>query len=215
MARAHAPSPVSQGRLTTMASIYDLIVWAYYTSHARRPPNPARYVLTQPNWLPPGATVLDYGGGDGRWAVPLAARARLVVVADVDERTLHRVPPHPHLRSVLLDGARLPFPSGVFDLVFVNHVLHHVEDLPTLAPELRRVVRPGGRLVAIEFHPSASVTRVYRVLSRYRRHPCTFYAPRTLAPLVAGSVFSAENCRLDDFQYVLVASRPAPSTRTS
>ncbi len=167
-----------------MTSRYDLILWAYYAAHPRKPPDPARHVLARFDWLPPGATVLDYGGSDGRWAVKLVDRAAVVVVAEIDEQVLHKVPDHPRVRRVLLDGARLPFRSGAFDLVFVNHVLHHVENLPSLAPELRRVVGPAGRLVVIEFHPGASVTRIYRVLSRYRTHPCTFYAPQTLARLL-------------------------------
>ncbi len=95
-----------------MTSLYDLILCAYYAAHARRPPDPTRYVLEQPEWLLSRSTVLDYGGGDGRWAVKLAARAAMVVVADIDEGALHRVPVHPRLRSVLLDGATLPFCSG-------------------------------------------------------------------------------------------------------
>jgi SAM-dependent methyltransferase len=194
---------------TTWAmSIYDLIVWAYYAVHARRLPDPARYVLTNADWLSKKATVLDYGGGRGRWAVRLAERAALVVVAEIDEQALHKVPAHPRLRSVLLDGVRLPFRPGAFDLVFVNHVLHHVENLQNLAPELRRVVRPGGHLVVIEFDPRASVTRIYRFLSRYRKHPCTFYTPHGLARLLGGEILTVDNRKLDDFQYVLVASRP-------
>jgi ubiquinone/menaquinone biosynthesis C-methylase UbiE len=102
----------------------------------------------------------------------------------------------------------LPFRSGAFDLVFVNHVLHHVEKLPSLARELQRVLRPGGRLVVIEFHPRASVTRIYRFLSRYRTHPCTFYTLHGLTRLLGGEILTVEDRKLDDFQYVLVASRP-------
>jgi ubiquinone/menaquinone biosynthesis C-methylase UbiE len=202
---------------TPMASLYDLIEWAYYAARARRPPDPARYVLTNSDWVLARATVLDYGGGDGRWAVELAERAARVVVADIDEDALHRVPVHPRVTSVLLDGVRLPFRSGAFDAVFVNHVFHHIEDLPSVLSELERVLRPAGRLVIIEFHPRACVTRVYRLLSRYRDHPCTFYAPRDLARHLQRRAFSVEHRQLDEFQFVIAASvprfdlvRPAP-----
>ncbi len=193
-----------------MASIYDLVMWVYYAAHGRKPPDPARYVLAKPGWLLPGATVLDYGGGEGRWAVALAERAALVVVADIDEQALHRVPSHVRLRSVLLDGVMLPFRSDAFDLVFVNHVVHHVEDVPGLLHELRRIVRPNGRLVVIEFEPRASVTRIYRLLSRYRDRPCVFYSPAALTQLMGAQGLAAEDRRFDDFQYALVAS---PLTR--
>ncbi len=159
--------------------------------------------------------MLDYGGGDGRWAVELAARAATVVVADIDEDALRRVPVHPQLRAVLLDGAALPFRSDAFDVVFINHVLHHVEDLPGLLSELARVVRPGGRLVAIEFNPRACVTRVFRVFSRYRAHPCTFWAPRDLAGLLRGRAFTVDHRKLDEFQYVIMAAVTTSDTAAS
>jgi SAM-dependent methyltransferase len=199
----------------SMCSIYDLILWAYYAAHGRTPPDPARHVLARSGWLPASATVLDYGGGDGRWAVTLAEQAALVVVAEVDERVLRKVPAHPRMRPVLLDGMTLPFRTGAFDLVFVNHVLHHVEGLPNLLGELRRVLRPRGRLVVIELDPRASVTHLYRMLSRLRAHPCTFYPPRTLAHLLGGQGLTAEEQRLDGLQYVVVASQTGDDRQSS
>jgi SAM-dependent methyltransferase len=51
-------------------------------------------------------------------------------------------------RFVLADAANLPFADGRFDLVFANHMLYHVPDLPRTLAELGRVLRPGGRLIA-------------------------------------------------------------------
>lgn len=49
-------------------------------------------------------------------------------------------------------GERLPFGSGRFDLVVARQALHHARDLQALVRELHRVLRPGGRLVAIRDH---------------------------------------------------------------
>jgi ubiquinone/menaquinone biosynthesis C-methylase UbiE len=46
------------------------------------------------------------------------------------------------------DVAALPFPTGSFDAVLANHMLYHVPDRPRALAELRRVLRPGGRLYA-------------------------------------------------------------------
>jgi SAM-dependent methyltransferase len=46
------------------------------------------------------------------------------------------------------DAAALPFGDGSFDVVVANHMLYHVTDLDRAVTELRRVVAPGGRLVA-------------------------------------------------------------------
>jgi SAM-dependent methyltransferase len=53
---------------------------------------------------------------------------------------------------------RLPFDDGAFDVVVASLVLHYLADWgPTLA-ELRRVLRPGGRLIASVDHPFVAYT---------------------------------------------------------
>jgi SAM-dependent methyltransferase len=53
---------------------------------------------------------------------------------------------------------RLPFADGAFDDVVASLVLHYLEDWgPTLA-EIRRVLRPGGRLIASVEHPFVAYT---------------------------------------------------------
>jgi len=47
---------------------------------------------------------------------------------------------------------RLPFADGHFDVVFARAVLHHTRDLRLACAEFRRVLRPGGRLIAIREH---------------------------------------------------------------
>lgn len=47
---------------------------------------------------------------------------------------------------------RLPYPDASFDLVFARAVLHHTSDLRGACREFLRVLKPGGRLVAIREH---------------------------------------------------------------
>jgi SAM-dependent methyltransferase len=55
-----------------------------------------------------------------------------------------------HLADV---GGPLPFPDGAFDDVVASLVLHYLEDWSAPLAELRRVLRPGGRLIASVYHP--------------------------------------------------------------
>ncbi|MFD5879200.1 methyltransferase domain-containing protein [Streptomyces yangpuensis] len=108
-----------------------------------------------------GRRILDAGCGAGALTAALRDRGADVTGLDVsaamlalarrrlgDDVALHRV----DLRD------RLPFPDGEFDDVIASLVLHYLEDWgPTLA-ELRRVLRPGGRLIASVDHPFVAYT---------------------------------------------------------
>lgn len=47
---------------------------------------------------------------------------------------------------------RLPFEDASFDVIFARAVLHHIGDLPGAMREFHRVLKPGGKLVAIREH---------------------------------------------------------------
>ena len=56
------------------------------------------------------------------------------------------------------DGLRLPFGDGAFDVVASAFVLRNLVDLPGGFEEMLRVLRPGGRLVALDItHPPADL----------------------------------------------------------
>jgi SAM-dependent methyltransferase len=111
--------------------------------------------------LAPGARVLDIGCGSGRHAAAAyrLPGARVVGVdpawpdlaAACERLQLHdRLGAHGGGRWDLLaaDGLRLPFSDGCFDLVLCAEVLEHVPADGRLLAEIRRVLRPGGELVA-------------------------------------------------------------------
>jgi demethylmenaquinone methyltransferase/2-methoxy-6-polyprenyl-1,4-benzoquinol methylase len=61
----------------------------------------------------------------------------------------------PHLSFTAGDGTRLPFADGTFDAVTISFGLRNIVDPDQGLREMRRVTRPGGRLVVCEFsHPT-------------------------------------------------------------
>jgi len=54
---------------------------------------------------------------------------------------------------VVGDATKLPFADATFDVVTIAFGLRNIPDIPKALAEFRRVLRPGGRLVALEFHP--------------------------------------------------------------
>jgi SAM-dependent methyltransferase len=95
-----------------------------------------------------GRDVLDYGCGHGMAAVVLARRGARVTGFDLSHAYLAEARDRARANGVAVafvqaDGERLPFASGSFDAVWGHAILHHL-DLGVAAPELARVLRPGG-----------------------------------------------------------------------
>ena len=52
----------------------------------------------------------------------------------------------PGFTFTVADAQSLPFDDNAFDMVVANHMLYHIPDLPKALSEVRRVLKPGGRL---------------------------------------------------------------------
>lgn len=115
----------------------------------------------------PGDLVLDLAAGTGTSSRPLADAGAIVLAVDVSIGMLevgHQH--HPELQFVNADALSLPFADEVFDSVTMSFGLRNVEDIEAALLEMRRVTKPGGRLVLCEFStptwgPFATVYRRY------------------------------------------------------
>jgi len=107
--------------------------------------------------LAPGARVLDIASGTGlvaRAAAAIVGPAGSVVGLDPSPGMLREQRAAPNLRLVRAVGERLPFRGEGFDFVSLGYGLRHVADLSAFFSECRRVLRPGGRLLVLEFAPA-------------------------------------------------------------
>ena len=97
--------------------------------------------------------VLDVGSATGRATQTLAMKfdhARTVALdlsLNMLAVTADRCAGMQHVRLVAGDAGALPFNSGAFDLVVSSLLLHWCNDIPAALGELRRVLKPGGRLL--------------------------------------------------------------------
>lgn len=99
----------------------------------------------------PGARVLDACCGTGDLALAAHAEGGDVVGLDFAERMLVRARrKSAHLEWVRGDVLALPFTEGTFDAATIGFGLRNVEDRPKALRELRRVLRPGGRVAILD-----------------------------------------------------------------
>jgi demethylmenaquinone methyltransferase/2-methoxy-6-polyprenyl-1,4-benzoquinol methylase len=104
----------------------------------------------------PGERVLDVASGSGDLARALAARGAAVCMSDINgpmlARGRDRMTDAGHLApAVRCDAERLPFRSASFDCVTVGFGLRNMTHKDVALAEMARVLRPGGRLLVLEF----------------------------------------------------------------
>ena len=130
----------------------------------------------------PGMRILDVAGGTGTSAAALAKHGARVTVADFSRGMLdegeRRHSGNTLLEFVQADATALPFDDNAFDAATISYGLRNVQDPRQALREMRRVVKPGGRVVIAEFsRPASALVRV----------PYTFYG-RHVLPRIAGAI---------------------------
>ena len=124
----------------------------YTTSTAHADPSVLAKIVglaaPQPQW-----TALDIATGTGHTALALAPHVTSVVGIDLTPEMLaeaERLRAERGAENVLFrlgDVHQLPFEDASFDLATCRRAAHHFSDIALALREIRRVLRPGGRLV--------------------------------------------------------------------
>jgi demethylmenaquinone methyltransferase / 2-methoxy-6-polyprenyl-1,4-benzoquinol methylase len=142
----------------------------------------------------PGETVLDLAAGTGTSSQPFADRGAEVVPCDFSLGMLEvGKRSRPHLPFTAGDGTRLPFADATFDAVTISFGLRNIVDPDAGLRELRRVTRPGGRLVVCEFsHPTNRLMRTVYVEYLMRALPSV---ARAVSSSPDAYVYLAESIR--------------------
>ncbi len=114
--------------------------------------------------LQPGQRVLDIAGGTGDLAQAFAGKvgsAGCVIHTDINEAMLRQgrsrlIDQGLVLPTAMCDAEALPFSSGKFDLVSVAFGLRNMTHKESALSEMNRVLKPGGRLMVLEFSKVAA-----------------------------------------------------------
>lgn len=112
--------------------------------------------------LRPGLRVVDFGSGPGYFTLPLAERVSpdgTVFALDVEPAMLQALEQRAvaaglsNIVALLTDAHSIPLPDETADRALLSLVLHEVPDRSSLLGEVRRLLKPQGRLVVVEWQP--------------------------------------------------------------
>ncbi len=147
------------------------IALAAQTAHRRHPPrDAAEYakILEDPKrdaWQLPHMVVMsldlkadevvaDIGAGTGYFARRFAKHAGKVYAVDIDAKLLaiSRKGAPANLEAVLATTDDPKLPAAGVDTIFFCDVLHHVENRPAYYRKIEQALKPGGRVVIVDFY---------------------------------------------------------------
>lgn len=158
----------------------------------------------------PGQTVLDIAGGTGDLAAKFAqcvGPTGKVVLADINDSMLKvgrdRLTDRGivgNVEYVQANAECLPFPDNTFDLITISFGLRNVTDKDAALRSMHRVLKPGGRLLVLEFSKTDNplLTKAYDTYS--------FKLLPMMGKLVAGDAQS--------YQYLAESIRMHPDQET-
>lgn len=99
-------------------------------------------------------SVLELACGTGQMTLPLCGNVALWEATDISEARIakaRRIPHSDRLRFTAMDAASLSYEHSTFDAVIVVNALQTMEKPDVVLREIRRVLRPGGLLIAPTF----------------------------------------------------------------
>lgn len=144
--------------------------------------------------IQPGDKVLDVCGGTGDLSILAARRTGpggRVVIFDINRAMIeagrHKIDPYPelaHIDYVQGDAEEITFEDQTFDVAMVGFGIRNVTHLKRGFGEMHRVLKPGGKLLCLEF--SRPVNPLFRALYDFY----SFNIMPLLGELIAGSAES-------------------------
>ena len=152
-----------------LAGVAAVAAWGQ-VAHQHHPPSSEEYVrvLEDPQrdvWQKPHEvvmalglktteTVADIGAGSGYFTRRFAMHAGKVYAVDIDAKLLEAAMKDApkNVEAVLATPDDPMLPAASVDTIFFCDVLHHIDGRAAYYPKLAKALKPGGRIVAIEFY---------------------------------------------------------------
>ena len=103
----------------------------------------------------PGYIILDIGGNTGKITEAYSKNCKEVIVLEPKRNVIEYGRTHrPNIKFIEGGAENIPLPDGYFDKVVASASFHHFSDQDIALEEMKRVLKPDGKIVILEIDPS-------------------------------------------------------------
>ncbi len=132
--------------------------------------------------IEPGARILDVACGAGQTAIPMARAGAKVTGVDIATNLIEQARARVQAENLDArfeegDAEMLPYPDGSFDIVLSLIGAMFAPRPELVAAELKRVCRPGGRIIMANWTPTGFVGQMFRIHGKYAPPPTIMPPP--------------------------------------
>ncbi|RUL87625.1 class I SAM-dependent methyltransferase [Tautonia sociabilis] len=168
--------------------------------------------------LEPGMDVADVGAGTGLYTIPMAAAVGprgAVFAVDIAPNFLRYIADRAKKEGLnnvctVLGGQDSPnLPPASVDLVFICDTYHHFENPAAMLAGIHRALRPGGRLVVIDFDRKEGVSSEF-ILEHVRADRQTFLSEITSAGFELSAPEGEAAPELEENFFAVFDRQPSP-----
>lgn len=185
-----------------MGSRFDSIAWVYdFAVSSRWFCNPDRLLSLLE--LTGEEAVADLGGGTGLYAAAFSPHCRSVTVIDESARMLSRVPGAENVSVMRADIRSLPIPDNSYDDALMIDVVHHVPSAEKAIAEAHRILKPGGRLLVVDFDAHSIKTRLIRPFEVLLFGHIHYRTPEAMAEVLCTAGFTDVRCEDCAWNYIV------------
>jgi ubiquinone/menaquinone biosynthesis C-methylase UbiE len=156
----------------------------------------------------PNDTILDIGGNTGKITEAYCNNCKEVVVLEPKRNVIEYGRSHrPNIKFIEGQAENIPLPDAYFDKVAASASFHHFSDQDKALEELKRVLKPDGKIIILEIDPNTPRGKRLKFCETLFHTGAKLYPPSQLSKKIQVHKLEVLSIDSNDLGYFLTAAK--------
>ena len=164
----------------------------------------------------PNDTILDIGGNTGKITEAYSKNCKEVIVLEPKRNVIEYGRTHrPNIKFIEGGAENMPLPDRYFDKVVASASFHHFSDQDIALEEMRRVLKPDGKIVILEIDPITRRGKRLKFCETLFHTRAKLYQPAQLSKKVKQHNLHVLSINSTNLGYFLTAGKSSQKQKAS